>query len=103
MSTISRSNGGSGGGDDSFRTELLSPAALSIVDHSMSLGSTWKLNTSDFHLPQHRSYDHQSFSFLRLLRAFSNASSLPFFKYMRFHQYICYAIYLPLRLIRYGI
>ncbi|XP_055801392.1 metal tolerance protein 9-like [Solanum dulcamara] len=72
MSTISRSNGGSGGGDDSFRTELLSPAAQSIVDHSMSLGSTWKLNTSDFHLPQHRSYDHQSFSFFRLLRAFRN-------------------------------
>ncbi|KAJ8568401.1 hypothetical protein K7X08_027934 [Anisodus acutangulus] len=70
--SISRSNGGSGGGD-SFRTELLSPAAQSVVDHSMSLGSsTWKLNTSDFHLPQHRSYDHQSFTFLRLLRAFRN-------------------------------
>lgn len=71
MSIISHSNGGSGGGD-SFRTELLSPAAQSVVDHSMSLGSTWKLNTSDFHLPQHRSYDHQSFSFLCLLRAFRN-------------------------------
>lgn len=71
MSMISRSNGGSGGGD-SFRTELLSPAAQSVVDHSMSLGSTWKLNTSDFHLPQHRSYDHQTFSFLHLLRAFRN-------------------------------
>uniref|UniRef100_A0A3Q7J549 Uncharacterized protein n=1 Tax=Solanum lycopersicum TaxID=4081 RepID=A0A3Q7J549_SOLLC len=74
MSIISRSNGGS----DSFRTELLSPAAQSVVDHSMSLGSTWKLNTSDFHLPQHRSYDHHSFNFLHLLRAFSNTSSLPF-------------------------
>ncbi|XP_015060786.1 metal tolerance protein 9-like [Solanum pennellii] len=68
MSIISRSNGGSGGGD-SFRTELLSPAAQSVVDHSMS---TWKLNTSDFHLPQHRSYDHHSFNFLHLLRAFRN-------------------------------
>ncbi|XP_016485101.2 metal tolerance protein 9-like isoform X1 [Nicotiana tabacum] len=58
--------------DDSFRTELLSPAAQAVVDHSMSLGPTWKLNTTDFHLPQLRSSDHQSFSFLRLLRAFRN-------------------------------
>ncbi|XP_009593111.1 metal tolerance protein 9 [Nicotiana tomentosiformis] len=73
---ISRSNvsggGGSGGALDdsfsSFRTELLSPAAQAVVDQSSSSAS-WRLNISEFRLPERSrsSSDHHSFSVRRLL------------------------------------
>ncbi|KAH0719659.1 metal tolerance protein 9-like [Solanum tuberosum] len=70
---ISRSNVGGGSNDgplfDSFRTELLSPAAQAVVDQIQSSSSaSWRLNVSEFHLPeQRRSSDHHSFSVRRLL------------------------------------
>lgn len=73
---ISRSNvsggGGSGGALDdsfsSFRTELLSPAAQAVVDQSSSSAS-WRLNISEFRLPERSrsSSDHHTFSVRRLL------------------------------------
>ncbi|XP_059300987.1 metal tolerance protein 9-like [Lycium ferocissimum] len=68
---MSRSSNVSGGGVgsndgplfDSFRTELLSPAA---VDHESS-SSSWRLKVSEFRLPERRSSDHHSFSVRRLL------------------------------------
>ncbi|KAG5578793.1 hypothetical protein H5410_049420 [Solanum commersonii] len=70
---ISLSNVGGGSNDgplfDSFRTELLSPAAQAVVDQIQSSSSaSWRLNVSEFHLPeQRRSSDHHSFSVRRLL------------------------------------
>ncbi|XP_016544587.1 metal tolerance protein 10 isoform X2 [Capsicum annuum] len=51
---------------DSFRTELLSPAAQAAVDRDQ-IQSSWKLNASEFHLPERRSPDCNSFSVRRLL------------------------------------
>ncbi|XP_055809160.1 metal tolerance protein 10 isoform X2 [Solanum dulcamara] len=65
---ISRSNVGGGSNDgplyDSFRTELLSPAAQAVVDQIQSSSSaSWRLNVSEFHLPERRrSSDHHYFS-----------------------------------------
>ncbi|XP_055809159.1 metal tolerance protein 9 isoform X1 [Solanum dulcamara] len=70
---ISRSNVGGGSNDgplyDSFRTELLSPAAQAVVDQIQSSSSaSWRLNVSEFHLPERRrSSDHHYFSVRRLL------------------------------------
>lgn len=50
---------------DSFRTELLSPAAQAVVDQ---IQSSWRLNVNEFHLPEcRRSSDHHWFSVRRLL------------------------------------
>ncbi|KAF3623298.1 Metal tolerance protein 10 [Capsicum annuum] len=51
---------------DSFRTELLSPAAQAAVDRDQ-IQSSWKLNASEFHLPERRSPGCNSFSVRRLL------------------------------------
>ncbi|TMX04060.1 hypothetical protein EJD97_011760 [Solanum chilense] len=69
---ISRSNVGGGSNDgplfDSFRTELLSPAAQAVVEQIQSSSSaSWRLNVSEFHLPEQRRPDPRCFSVRRLL------------------------------------
>ncbi|KAJ8534377.1 hypothetical protein K7X08_016105 [Anisodus acutangulus] len=52
---------------NSFRTELLSPAAQAVMDQSSSSSASWMLNVSEFCLPERRSSDHHSFIVRRLL------------------------------------
>ncbi|KAK4363959.1 hypothetical protein RND71_015317 [Anisodus tanguticus] len=63
--------GGDGSNDgplfDSFRTELLSPAAQAVVDQTSSSSASWRLNVSEFRLPERHSSDHHSFIVRRLL------------------------------------